>query len=213
MRKLVILSLLLCFAAPVLALSPEMEADRLYLKAQKYMGIGSYEAAVKEMKNAIFIAEEKNLSRDSFYYIYASAADKAGDKPKAFEMVNRYLKIAGASGEYYESALELYTAALKVGLLDIRSKTVVSHVSALVDACADVNARNHEGNTPLHLAARYNSNPEVAKLLIGECADVNAKNHKGNIPLDECCGKMSDADVAKVKKWLKNPKSLRKNRQ
>jgi hypothetical protein len=47
---------------------------------------------------------------------------------------------------------------------------------------ADVNARNKDGDTPLHWAARY-GHGVVAEFLISEGADVNAMNVAGVTPL------------------------------
>jgi ankyrin repeat protein len=44
---------------------------------------------------------------------------------------------------------------------------------------ADVNARDNEGNTPLHRT----SSKELASLLIAKGADINAKNNEGETPL------------------------------
>ena len=42
----------------------------------------------------------------------------------------------------------------------------------LIDAGADVNAKNNDGKTPLHKC----NDADIAKLLIDAGADVNAKN-------------------------------------
>ena len=54
----------------------------------------------------------------------------------------------------------------------------------------DVNAKDDEGNTPLHKC----TDVEIAKLLIERGADVNAKDEDGETPLHRCI----DADVARV---------------
>ena len=41
---------------------------------------------------------------------------------------------------------------------------------------ADLEARNEDGFTPLMLAARYNTNPEVLQVLLDAGADATAKN-------------------------------------
>ena len=47
---------------------------------------------------------------------------------------------------------------------------------------ADVNAKNKDGDTPLHHAAR-NSNYNTVEVLLKNGADVNAKNKNGDTPL------------------------------
>ena len=47
---------------------------------------------------------------------------------------------------------------------------------------AEVNAKDGNGQTPLHVAARNNS-LEVAELLISSGAEVNAKDNRGETPL------------------------------
>ena len=46
----------------------------------------------------------------------------------------------------------------------------------LLQAGADVNARDEGGRTPLQYAAVLNSNPDVINLLIASGADVNARD-------------------------------------
>jgi ankyrin repeat protein len=55
-------------------------------------------------------------------------------------------------------------------------------VKNLIDICADVNARDKDNNTPLHLAIRT-TKVEIIKLLIDKGADVNARNNDGYTPL------------------------------
>ena len=56
-------------------------------------------------------------------------------------------------------------------------------VQALLDAGAEVNAKDENGWAPLHRAA-YGGHEEIAELLISEGADVNAKDNSGYTPLD-----------------------------
>lgn len=48
---------------------------------------------------------------------------------------------------------------------------------------SDVNARNGEGETPLHVAAKWGGHIEVARLLIAHKADLNARNNDGRTAL------------------------------
>ena len=47
---------------------------------------------------------------------------------------------------------------------------------------ADANAKNNDGDTPLHLAA-MEGNVDLAKLLLANKAEVNAKDNIGWTPL------------------------------
>lgn len=55
-------------------------------------------------------------------------------------------------------------------------------VKTLIDNCADVNARDKDDNTPLHLALKTRK-VELIKLLIDKGADMNASNNDGYTPL------------------------------
>jgi len=50
---------------------------------------------------------------------------------------------------------------------------------------ADVNAKDNNGNTPLHKIARqqYLPNPIIVELLIAKGADINKRNYAGKTPL------------------------------
>ena len=59
----------------------------------------------------------------------------------------------------------------------------VAAVDLLLQAGADVNARNRDGGTPLHAAA-FLGRAEIAGRLLAEGADLQARNQRGETPAD-----------------------------
>jgi ankyrin repeat protein len=62
-----------------------------------------------------------------------------------------------------------------------KDATVIDVALCLV--VTDVNARDEDGYTPLHRAARWTENPEVIIALLDAGADVNARHETGATPL------------------------------
>jgi ankyrin repeat protein len=61
-------------------------------------------------------------------------------------------------------------------------------VEFLLDKGADVNHKNYNGNTPLHIAI-VNQDLEVCKVLISRGADVSITNNEGKTPLQVAIGR------------------------
>jgi len=66
----------------------------------------------------------------------------------------------------------------------------------LIEKGADVNAKNNDGETPLHLT----TNKEIAELLIAKGADVNAKDRVGKTPLDRASDNEKPETAALLRK-------------
>ena len=59
----------------------------------------------------------------------------------------------------------------------------VEAVADYLEAGADINSRNKDGFTPLHLAAQSNPNPAVITALSKAGADINSRDNGRDIPL------------------------------
>lgn len=64
----------------------------------------------------------------------------------------------------------------------------------LIQAGADRNVQNYNGNTLLHLAVNYNK-WEIAENLLSRNADPNIQNNKGDTPLHELAKKARNAII------------------
>jgi peptidoglycan/LPS O-acetylase OafA/YrhL len=67
-------------------------------------------------------------------------------------------------------------------------------VELLIEAGADVNAKNRDGATPLHAAA-FMGQLEVAQLLLENGADISAKTYNGDTPLDSAQAAWKDVEA------------------
>jgi len=94
----------------------------------------------------------------------------------------------GVANRNSEGVLPLYRAALHGDQGAARG---------LVDAGADVTARNRGGGTPLHVCVQRRDNEEVAKMLLDAGADVTAKDALGTTAL-HCASMRGDEGTVRV---------------
>src|SRR5687768_17790487 len=83
-------------------------------------------------------------------------------------------------------ALARAASADDASLLEAVKTGDVRAVHSLVEARADVNAREPDGTTPLHWAAHLN-HEQIVDLLVRAGADVNAANRHQATPLHLAC--------------------------
>lgn len=100
-------------------------------------------------------------------YWEAATVDTVSECLNAGADVSARAEITGNTPLMFASAISKNPAVLEV----------------LLEAGADVNARDAGGKTPLFLAVSLNSMPEVVTFLLNAGANVNARNQQGNTPL------------------------------
>jgi len=76
----------------------------------------------------------------------------------------------------------------------------IERVTLLLDQGVDVNTKDEEGRTSLHIAS-WRGHFDIASLLLKNGADINARDNFGDTSLHDCCWKES---VESVNFLLKN---------
>ena len=80
-------------------------------------------------------------------------------------------------------------------------------VDAFLKTGVQVNVKDKNGNTPLHLAAQ-NEHLQVVKLLIKNGADVNIKNKKNQTPLNVAKDRKTKKSLLRSQKENRQPVSI-----
>ena len=84
----------------------------------------------------------------------------------------------------------------------IRNSSDTAIIAKIIDKNANVNARNRDGDTPLHIAVRTNQK-ETGEYIIAEGADIFSSNSSGESPLY-----LSLTQSSGVVQWLFNSQTI-----
>ena len=125
--------------------------------------------------------------------------DKKNNKDKLHTFVNK-LNLTKNSSSYKGSIQGIRKKNIRIqsiqvhAILDKRIQDANKNlfnaqtkldVEKVIKEGADVNAKNDNGNTALHIAA-FKGNTDTVEALLAKGADVNAKNNNGYTAFDYC---------------------------
>ncbi|MEO0202771.1 MAG: ankyrin repeat domain-containing protein [candidate division WOR-3 bacterium] len=80
------------------------------------------------------------------------------------------------------SCNQVYKSEYSQKLLESVSRGELSKTKDFINKGADINIKNNNGKTPLHIAVE-NEYEDIVKLLLEKNVDVNIKDNEGNTPL------------------------------
>ncbi|KAJ5072616.1 ankyrin repeat protein [Anaeramoeba ignava] len=86
-----------------------------------------------------------------------------------------------------------------------RNNESITNIKKLIEKGSDINAKDYQNETPLHLVCRYQKNEnsfEIIKFLIEKGADINAKNYQNQIPLHLACQYQQNENTFQIIKFL-----------
>ena len=151
-KKKLLLILVLNLTLTAAALPPDVEADRLLVRAEQFINNNNFAQAASTLEEILTLQQQHNLEIPvDFYFKYAEIVLNSDDQErgeKAYLAVTHYLETAGRAGEHYQQALELYNQASvlhsqEIGrnLIDeINGEARLEIVRQLIANGADVNA-------------------------------------------------------------------------
>ena len=123
-------------------------------------------------------------------YLY----DYADDKFAATEIPESLIAAENARHKFIDNANERDSEG-RTKLMLATKKGDISKIEDLLYSGAEINARDDEGWTALMYAARFQSNPDVTKLLLYKGADRTAKNKYGVTALLLAAGYSDNSEV------------------
>ena len=71
-----------------------------------------------------------------------------------------------------------------LGIALVSEEPNLAFLSRLIELGANVNLPNHDGNTPLHIGAKYNISQDALLLLLDHGADPKVLNENHKLPID-----------------------------
>ena len=93
-------------------LSPDIQADRFLVQAERQLRSGDHAGALATLDRILALQAEHGLEiPDAFWFKHGQVSLEAGLHAQAVESVTRYLVAAGQGGEHYLAALELLDIA------------------------------------------------------------------------------------------------------
>lgn len=157
------------------------------------LSTGNTNAAAMLLAAGAVIPKEGHAASSLFHDAVFLASDTTGGLAKASESF-RLLIQAGADPNGKSDTFGGSTA-LPLAISQIEEPAPFVHM--LISAGANVNVRNGDGMTPLHLAALF-GRLETAKILVRAGADATATNSEGKTPFQVVAWVLDEVETPKM---------------
>lgn len=137
-----------------------------------------------------------------------NAKDSSNDTPLFvaihYSTMSTVKKLIAAGANITTNGAENKTLLHAIADREAHDDDVMKLIDLLVQKKVSINAKDHYGNTPLHLAAKYSVQKLIGKL-IAHHADVNAPNNKNETPLHIACQEEATSTVKQLLDYGANP--------
>ena len=135
-------------------LPPDVQVDRLWLRAERQTGNDEYWRALQSLDEILDLQTEHDVAiPESFWFSHAVASHRAGLPTQAAASATRYVESVGRNGEHYLAALELLDAA-----------EAVAEREAAAEREADARRAARQAATAAQVEATATREGEMAKV-------------------------------------------------
>ena len=181
------------------------EAEQHFEKANELRKLADYDAAITEYKKVISLSPNSKIAQDAQYWIGQSYFESR-QFDAALSAFEKIIDDYPASTIIPSTKLmieRVQRAKNTKSLFEVVEKGDIEQVKKLISEGGDINVKDENGHTALHLAV-INGNKTLVELLIAKGADIEAQNRKKQTPLTVAIKTLGEQNFKmKTKKYAK----------
>jgi ankyrin repeat protein len=159
------------------------EAQQHFEKANELRKVADHDGAIAEYEKAVELSPKSRVAQDAQYWIGQShfQAGRLDASLAAFQTLLDEHPSSAIAASTKQMIEQVQQAKQDYSLFEAVEKGDLEQLELLISKGADVNLKNQEGWTPLHIAAKE-GHVDIAALLIKNRAEVNERINSRDDP-------------------------------